>query len=652
VLTLSVFSFVLGGLLLAVAFASREQVVSPGDLSAHHTASRNRCDHCHDVGENAALTDWVHTGFSLEDRTAQSHLCRRCHEDIGSSPMHAHGMPPEKLLEITKTIESRNHNTSPGLILSLSQTLAPAPQAELQCAVCHQEHHGSESSLTELTNQQCQVCHTDAFHSFNKGHPEFYSGYPYNRREQIYFNHASHEARHFGVYQRLFPDGHAPSSCVDCHKMDPNGGKMEVRGFEQTCGACHAKQIEDGLPNDAQLFATPGITADQLAETGAQIGVWPNKASVGYNNWAAGSELSPLLALIASGDPEFVKATENLHNVTTDDLEGVTDEQRADIERLIWGVKRSVLIASNKDQLESHLAGRLGGPPATLSSVAFARLSKWRNEQFPDLAEELRTHAEKAAQPAPAEPPPTEEPPLEDPPDEEPMDSSEEGSAEAEAASDPSWGYFTSSKRSLEYRARGHADPVVKSWIEFAVSLKFAPNAKYSPAEQAAVDRLFTQWADPASTGRCMKCHTIDQSKDGGVCINWISHRPENFTRFSHSPHIDYLREEREDAAEGDASQGEEAEGQDAKGNHALECANCHKLNIENDWAEKWHEFASQFTAPNTPPKTDALQFRTSFESVSRSRCAECHRNDGARNNCLTCHNYHIHAQGDCPADK
>ena len=46
-----------------------------------------------------------------------------------------------------------------------------AIEHEVECALCHSEHHGRSAPVREAPEHRCQVCHTARFESFEAGHP-------------------------------------------------------------------------------------------------------------------------------------------------------------------------------------------------------------------------------------------------------------------------------------------------------------------------------------------------------------------------------------------------------------------------------------------------------------------------------------------------
>lgn len=111
-----------------------------------------------------------------------------------------------------------------------------------------------------------------------------------------------------------------------------------------------------------------------------------------------------------------------------------------------------------------------------------------------------------------------------------------------------------------------------------------------------------------------MKCHTADESSDG-VVFNWTRMHPDPtrrpFTDYSHAPHL-----------------------------HLLDCEECHDKKTE------WRRYRDEFVHADWSIRTDPHTFSSDFADMSPARCARCHQPSAARDNCLTCHNYHVRDPG------
>jgi len=197
-----------------------------------------------------------------------------------------------------------------------------------------------------------------------------------------------------------------------------------------------------------------------------------------------------------------------------------------------------------------------------------------------------------------------------------------------EGASYGSWKLSADGARMI-YDCNQHADPVLRAWIDLA-----AANARQYPAAPAAnaagqFDRLLRDLAAPESTGRCMKCHTLEPRPEGGFAVNWNSRhgtqRSRDFTWFSHKPHLTLLARPEE----------VRAIGSDAR------CESCHTLDEDS-----FQLVNSAFVLTDgMPDPSEAGCAGVGFHTIRRRDCARCHTQQMAGDNCLQCHNYHIHRQ-------
>ncbi len=186
---------------------------------------------------------------------------------------------------------------------------------------------------------------------------------------------------------------------------------------------------------------------------------------------------------------------------------------------------------------------------------------------------------------------------------------------------------LTADGQALAYDCNRHADAVLRTWIDL-----LARNARQYPEppsddQSGAFDRFLRDLVAPESTGRCLKCHTLEGGVAEGMTVNWQSphgHRSGNgFTRFSHRPHLTLLSSE----AEVDAIGGSQR------------CETCHALNHDG-----FSLVNSAFRLEDgMPGPRDEACSALGVNSVRRQDCAQCHTQTLAGDNCLQCHNYHVH---------
>lgn len=143
---------------------------------------------------------------------------------------------------------------------------------------------------------------------------------------------------------------------------------------------------------------------------------------------------------------------------------------------------------------------------------------------------------------------------------------------------------------SISYRPVGHGDEFLKTWVEIAPKLE--------TAVRGTSDMLNDVLKGEDLVGRCARCHEMNTG-DAGI-VQWSSNSrrdQHSFTVFNHGVHLNLVDKD--------------------KG-----CFSCH-------------------TADSTDenPK-DGEPGR--FLQVEKSACMSCHTKETGRDNCLTCHQYHV----------
>lgn len=574
-----------GALLLALGTKSGRRFLSPGELSFQHSSIGSQCSDCHaHAGAQMAPIEWL-AGAATSPAEDGGRLCLKCH-DLGAHPFDPHGTGLGSLRKARAAHPATSASTPP-VRIALAGLIAgnPLDRSEaLSCATCHREHQGKEHTLTKLSDQQCQSCHSVQFASFSQGHPPF-QNYPFRRRTRLNFDHVLHYRQHF-TEERVAAS--APQNCAACHEQDAKGHQMLVKPFALTCAACHQEQIKGkgraGSPGVAVL-RLPGLDVPAFEDKNIFIGDWPEFAE---------GTLTPFMRILLSGDPETRAALDRLDGVDLVNLAKANDARLNDAARLAWVVKELFfdltakghaaieqrLLAADKRYTSAqpieHLAGLL-----SLDVIQAARTA-W----FPNLTADLELHraGKKPATPR-ARPP------------------SAAAKSEKTAASvkTEDWalhgGWFRSdADYSISYRPEGHADAFLHSWLDVS-----------SRAHAAAP--LFELLADAKAPGVCMKCHSVDEKPV--LHVNWkpaAPHADEHpATRFSHVSHFSLL------GTEG--------------------CFTCHDL----DRAAPADAFASAFEKNRDPEK-----FHSNFKPLRQQVCARCHTAQSAGDSCLSCHNYHV----------
>ncbi|MEM6330297.1 MAG: hypothetical protein AAF790_08615, partial [Planctomycetota bacterium] len=152
------------------------------------------------------------------------------------------------------------------------------------------------------------------------------------------------------------------------------------------------------------------------------------------------------------------------------------------------------------------------------------------------------------------------------------------------------------------YVPAGHADPLLRAWIDLAASL--------GPDKHGLRDAVLAELAGPGAAGGCITCHSIERDAADTLRVNWrgldASQRPRSFTKFSHRPHLTQPV--------------------------LQDCSYCHRLDPG----------APRQPAPYASLQTD--DFVSQFLPVTKDACAVCHQPRAAGDSCTQCHNYHVQA--------
>jgi cytochrome c5 len=608
--------FAAGFAVMVVLGKTRTLWSSPGPVSAPHAMSAQQCSDCH-----VELDKIPRTGVTHARQKANNQLCLNCH-DLGANGNSPHGITAEELLALGRKVD--RSGPPPPMLLRAAHTVARGGPAEPACATCHQEHHGREANIKEMSDRQCQVCHQAPFTSFVAGHPAF-TDYPATRRTRLEFDHLAHWTKHFSEARFA---ANAPTSCADCHEPAADGRKMLVRGFEKTCAACHADQISGAGQAGAKglvFVRLPEVDVTSLEKAGVPIGEWPDFCE---------GDITPFMRWMLEADPTAQKALAELDGVKLANLATATPAQKAAAAKLVWSVKG--LMADLVTQGQQVMLRRLGPiearngtvhhtggfsadglqaaqqawlpnlltevaayrqgvkpsprPPKAAGKTAAAggRVGGASAADYDDLLIDLPTDPRKddlLAGPAAAPAKPTVTAPT--------IAKLEYDDAEARVA-EGGW-YRRDEAYTVYYRPRGHADEFLTAWLETSAR-------EDGPAAQA----IFAQLSATGAPGLCLKCHTVDYRGADSV-VNWQTSRPEPhkrpFTTFKHAPHFSLM-----------GVQG---------------CATCHMLDAKADYPK------------NFGANRDPLVFRSNFAPLTKDSCNACHQPQLAGSSCLQCHNYH-----------
>ncbi len=182
--------------------------------------------------------------------------------------------------------------------------------------------------------------------------------------------------------------------------------------------------------------------------------------------------------------------------------------------------------------------------------------------------------------------------------------------AEYELPAEASFGGWYGDLLELVYRPDGHADPIIKSWLDFAVASSGQDEDQKARAETLR-ETLLSAKDGP---GACIKCHAVSREKEAGpLRIEWRYHeeQKQSYRTYSHSRHLSLVNPQGVKLA--DPNQG---------------CATCHKLKTTNGYAASFDDF-------------NPLTFSSNFNSMKKETCVQCHTKGRVRQDCQLCHNYH-----------
>ena len=316
--------------------------IAPGPLSSPHAErlahqGNDRCSSCHPQAHQS-LGQWMSklVGSSINAKSVtQTDLCLNCHQrDMCSEfPAFAHNVSPSVLSEISQS--STDCEQTGSNLLAVQQASGRVffgskfqNGQEIACATCHREHHGQQIDMKAMTDQQCQSCHGQNFHSFEHDHPEFKS-WPQIVGQGIRFDHGSHHFKHF-------PQSSQPFECTQCHRDDRQGNVQQLVGFDQACGACHQGPIDLKFEGGLALLQLPSLNVAELQSFQQDVGSWPENLSHSFDG-----RLSALSEILLRADRDAAAGLTVLGpGFDFLDLEPSDPAQAKAAAQVAWGIKR------------------------------------------------------------------------------------------------------------------------------------------------------------------------------------------------------------------------------------------------------------------------------------------------------------------------
>ncbi|MBL4701837.1 MAG: hypothetical protein JKX85_11335 [Phycisphaeraceae bacterium] len=512
-------AFTVGLLTVALNGPWTTAIISPGQLSHAHLAiepingQSSNCTVCHNASGVTQSGALGHLG--IPDRLVQSENCLTCHfNQDRDSALRVHNVNIDQLASWGKRDNQTPQTASPTLAL-VAATAMPGIHTNIQndiaCATCHQEHRGKMHNLSQLSDTQCQVCHTTSFASFNDGHPAF--DLVSHTRSGIAFDHQKPK--------------HASRNCADCHMPDTAGISMRLKPYEQACMGCHNQGTEDwhgsSLKDNSHLvFQLPLLEVEDI--------YWPEDAAMGED------EIPPLMRLLLLGDDDALAALQSIDA----DADGIPAEWFPDEDESMSLFTKAVkhllddLAHGDEKTCRKRIAKALDVAPnhrrvtalaKPLAAANFAFLT-YQQRWLPLLSDDLEGEEVKKNE--------TQEPDWSYP----------DGHA--------GW-YVDQDDIAVSYRPIGHADPVIKGLLDALVeSESTGVNSAKAQTSDATATRaqqrsmILKQLTDSGGFARtaCLTCHQMEAQSQA---INWTasnrSQAVSGFSKFNHGPHMTMLRD-------------------------------------------------------------------------------------------------------------
>lgn len=413
------------------------------------------------------------------------------------------------------------------------------------CVMCHSEHNGREADIVQVADRQCHACHEVKFAHFDSGHPAFGDRYPYLSRPTIRFDHVSHLKKHFEGQMAAY----APEGCTGCHAVDAATRSVPAGGFEQICASCHGEDIDDRplvvltLPE----FEEWDIDREALLE-------------------ACGPSLAGVESLI-----DGVVDTEELL-AQEEEYEAVSVEELGPVDSFLFDAESDDPDAYTEPYLDLVAAMTEEGATPLADLVEERMGDGSSGALLAGLSVELARRTACAWG----------------------------WNEEYESPDDQPSGWFADGVQ-LAYRPRGHADPVIKAWIDASLQIE---DGEAVDAE-TLTDHLHKADGGP---GGCFACHAISERTAGDETrrqVDWRYRAEKAVTQnhYAHGPHLQLL------------------------GPGSL-CETCHEMDSQVDLAASFDT-------------EDPMAHVSQFKALTTETCQACHNESKVRQDCQLCHRYH-----------
>lgn len=387
-------------------------------------------------------------------------------------------------------------------------------------------------------------------------------------------------------------------SCVRCHSEHRGAGNALAKIPDHVCGNCHQLRFADfagGHPPFAERFpyTRPGAIYFNHTKHIKEYFSDPKHAKRSPKFAAAARAQCTVCHAVESATRQvrpkpYAEICAGCHEAQIQKAELVLLEP----ERLTFAA--SVLLGMEKDGDEAEASRRLGKlwqDMARSGSEALASLAGERDpasrKRAAALFEGLGEPTAQAAAGAWAA--------------KRPLPQKDSGDAAGWTAGENADG-----NPALFYRPRGHADTVVRAWLEH---LRAATHVKDEMRGQIAAE-AFDQFLDAETgPGVCGKCHaaSLRSAAPAKASDAWryAGSLTRSFVRYSHAPHLELLDPE-------------------------AGCRTCHELGSGARYV-KYHS--------SKQPKPAA--YESTFAGIKKEACVACHREGYVDAACQVCHNYH-----------
>jgi hypothetical protein len=629
-----------------------------------------RCSLCHPNSHTySTATGAIATQDELCGRCHEGHLpqlhLRSPHDmdrdklkQLTLNALSSRGLLVSKNSKLLHTLSSSPSDRNLPAVAPQFASLLSSSEIQTTCTNCHIEHHGRSSDLQAITDTRCQACHAKQFKSFVDGHPEF-NNYPVQQSRRIAFTHQAHLEKHFAKKNETF-------DCTKCH-LDSNqrggvGSVFRTLSFETACARCHDEAISAAAVDGWVLLQLPSVKPGDTQQSALGLTDWPLTAQFGYEGsiplvmrallMADSSTEIALQRLPESGDlkaiPDFAKtgrdATISIavgtRTLISDIASGGQAAWRKRLESVLaQSLARDLSPRETKlidelcaglppdifRQMEQNWFGEVAGGVA-LNEVAVPSRNAIAT-QLVSAQDDLLSGStianeddDKLFGGSAPDPSPTQ---LTAPESDEDLllgKASESTSPRGRQKLTKLRGaihvvqggwYLDNETLSLRYMPRGHNDPTLAAWSEYATLLagESVDNTD-DPVKHAELSKQVP--------GGCTQCHVLGVADTTSALIQspWKAvSKPataRSITTFDHTPHLTLPI--------------------------LADCKYCHQLG-SNTGARSHHVL----TTANGNSSHDKLQLPAcEFKSMHLEQCSACHRPNAASTGCTQCHNYHV----------